>query len=562
MAGLFTKNVQEAYGVRLLKNDDDEAILKAPISRTKAQKRAARTPLLQFRTPKQNDYGDERSLTHTGYLRAKRVDSEDSADKMPYQFLPLSAALRVSQKDDVVTGRVEEGSVHAAVVFDFDPIGDGGSPLLTLSLNPRGVRESIKVKPDRKLRPVENPRHLFHDLTVGDGPYKAKVLRLQGRKAIVDMDVGRRVSSDLTVKVLGALPFKDSVVVESYGDSNADSYDGQVAGDYSDGDGTTDAIESALFEFHDDEDFADDDIEDGENMLDELFSLRDSDSFEEGTFEDGEIEEDISESFEMNEDGTLTYTDPSSGEVKVLDTSDEEEDDRDVLETDVESDGNDDGIDMSSLFATNEDGTVAFVDPDSGEILEVSSDDEEFEDMVAIKSLIDKYSRPPSPLQVDYTHTTSEPASKSESAIPSTKMLVSKRLRVGDEIDVYVRTVSKQSSQFTVTTNPLIQGRKPRDLKSESEAEKKLKRLKKKFGGSLKKIWDMEGEECEGVVKACSKSGDWFYVQPSSQDLPVGVATPTATDVPELSVGDVVKIRISGIDEKRGQLALELIAKI
>ena len=70
----------------------------------------------------------------------------------------------------------------------------------------------------------------------------------------------------------------------------------------------------------------------------------------------------------------------------------------------------------------------------------------------------------------------------------------------------------------------------------------------------------MEGEECDGTVKATSKTGGWVYVE--VQGLPVGVATldnETATDV---TIGDMVRVRMDGIDEQRGQLSMHVIDKL
>jgi ribosomal protein S1 len=158
----------------------------------------------------------------------------------------------------------------------------------------------------------------------------------------------------------------------------------------------------------------------------------------------------------------------------------------------------------------------------------------------------------------DTATTVAQLNSKSLSAKPK---LVSKRLRVGDAVDIYILSVSKQSGQFTVTTNPSVQGRKAKDLKKENDAEKKLKRLRKSVGGSLQKIWDMEGKECEGTVKATSQSGDWLYVQPHLNGLPVGVAT-LNEGLGDFAAGDSVRIRIAGVDEERGQLALQVIGKL
>ena len=110
-----------------------------------------------------------------------------------------------------------------------------------------------------------------------------------------------------------------------------------------------------------------------------------------------------------------------------------------------------------------------------------------------------------------------------------------------------------------------MQESKSRDLKQEREAEKRLSRLASKMGGDkgLQTILDSVGEEMEGEIKASSKAGDWYYVQPLSGGLPVGIGncSEIESDIP-LSSGDKVKIRIEGIDYSRGQLSLHILEKI
>ena len=92
--------------------------------------------------------------------------------------------------------------------------------------------------------------------------------------------------------------------------------------------------------------------------------------------------------------------------------------------------------------------------------------------------------------------------------------------------------------------------------------QKKLDRLKKSFGGNFNRINALKGTECEGIVKAASKTGDWVYVQPGLEDLPVGIGALGTEELSGLSAGDNVRVRISGIDEERGQLSLEVLGKI
>merc|ERR1711935_1291965 len=54
-----------------------------------------------------------------------------------------------------------------------------------------------------------------NELSVGQGPYRAKVVQMLPGRAMVDMQVGRKVAKEGNVNVLGTLQFKDSVEVES-----------------------------------------------------------------------------------------------------------------------------------------------------------------------------------------------------------------------------------------------------------------------------------------------------------------------------------------------------------
>jgi hypothetical protein len=136
-------------------------------------------------------------------------------------------------------------------------------------------------------------------------------------------------------------------------------------------------------------------------------------------------------------------------------------------------------------------------------------------------------------------------------------------LQVGDEMEVFVRAVFPQSGRFMVTTDKNVKEHKLKDEKQEKEAEKRLERLASKMGGDngLQQILDAKGEIMEGVIKANSKSGDWYYVQPLSDDgLPVGIGV-SEVEGP-LSAGDKVQIRMDGIDYSRGQLSLKIIEKL
>jgi hypothetical protein len=61
-------------------------------------------------------------------------------------------------------------------------------------------------------------------------------------------------------------------------------------------------------------------------------------------------------------------------------------------------------------------------------------------------------------------------------------------------------------------------------------------------------------------VKAKSKTGDWYYVQPEVDGFPVGIAK-TEADI-SLEPGQRAKVRVDGIDESRGQLALTVLESL
>lgn len=153
----------------------------------------------------------------------------------------------------------------------------------------------------------------------------------------------------------------------------------------------------------------------------------------------------------------------------------------------------------------------------------------------------------------------------------------------GDEIQVYIRAVSPQSGRFMVTLDPSIKDKKAKDIKLEKRADKRKKRLlSRKI--SHEDIQNLVGETFDGIVKAKSKTGNCYYVQPFVRgegtesaemskfdaSLPVGVADAStditggeddsgSTQCGSLSVGDHVRVRLEGIDEMRGQLSLTLI---
>jgi hypothetical protein len=490
----------------------------------------------------------------------------------------LSACLRISQKEDVDTGRVHEGKILAAIVFDYDQNGDGGSPLLTLSLNAAGgARQRMKIVPEGRVKVLKGkPEHPFSDLAVGDGPYRAKVVKLVGKKqrALVDVGVGRELSNSggKTVQVLGTLRFQDSVeLAEDDDDINQSDMFGEF--DDEEDEDTEDLIAASIDELDMLDVYEDDDKDEEEtytdNIADELLSLRKSSSFEKGTFEDGEEEEDISDMYEVDENGEIVTKAAAHEEEEDEVDSDDEEVVDDAAQNISENESDDEYIsdisnnEMASLFTENEDGSITYTDPDTGETMDVSEGDEEFEGMMMMKSLIDDdLNKECVTPKEESVKDKDEDKDQAVAVSNRNKKFRSKRLQVGEYIDVYVSSVTTQSNQFRVTTNPLIKGQKAKDVKKDEGITKKLNRLKK--DGGLNRIYTLTGTECDGIVKAASKTGDWVYVQPQLVDLPVGIGEleGDSEELKGLSPGDNVRVRISGIDEERGQLSMKVISRL
>jgi len=258
---------------------------------------------------------------------------------------------------------------------------------------------------------------------------------------------------------------------------------------------------------------AEDSDEHGDNDGDEVDMVSDDEAslnlsaLEAEDDDDFTENEDITHLFEMNEDGSLMYKDSETGESQIIDTDDDEEIPEDEFATDE----------------TREPKVSA------GE-----------------KALTRPKQR--------------DPETNAES-LPRRSPLRSKRLHVGDQVDVFVKSVSKQSCQLMVTMNPSVQGKKPKELKKEIEVSKKLSRLAKQLGG-LHRIRKLQGQEMDGVVKATSNAGDWLYVEPCFDNLPIGVAVVSEDATSEFTKGDSVRIQIEGVDEDRGQLAMRVLKKL
>jgi hypothetical protein len=221
--------------------------------------------------------------------------------------------------------------------------------------------------------------------------------------------------------------------------------------------------------------------------------------------------------------------------------------------------------DISHLISIDDEGNVLSLDPESGDstvLGSINSDDELIdsesdEDINMFTGLT-----PQDRLRAIGDMFLSEQKVQKKTFRQSKDAMVECELKQGDKINVYIRSVSNQSGRFMVTLDPSIKTRKLKHIKQEQETDKRLMRLASKFGGEhgLKKIESAIGKEMEGVIKARSKTGDWYYVTPNNDEFPVGVATSNG-DI-NYEQGQRVKIRLDGIDESRGQIAMCILDSI
>jgi hypothetical protein len=484
---VISPQIEEEDGVKLW-TVGKHSWLVARISKMRGHRLSAQSAMLQFRE------GEDDVMLHTGKTRIKSDDGPGSFD-----LEPVSAALRVSQRA-LDAGLVSTGSTHRGTLVGVDPMGDGGSPLLKVSLNlPNEISKRKRV---RNMAPVDGKpiEHELNQLKGGDGPFIGKVVRVSARSgaAFIDIGAGRSVKrresgGDGLTRVLGMLRFDD--LVDDLSTSAAESL--LEAEEEDEVDLREEALNAMEYEDESEED-------EGEEMTsDEISSdfsvddLFDDDSSASDEEEGEEVIEDISHLVSL-EDGVYSFSDPESGEK----------------------------VRMGSL---------------RNDVIGTIEGDDEEDDFFAGLSPEQRFEKLGELLDDDEDEG-------------------SDTLQVGDEIDVYIQAVSKQSGRFMVTTRSSVQSMKV--VKKESKANKNLDRLLSKFGDDINNILNLAGEEGEGVVKAISQTGDWVYVQPNFQDLPVGVAQIAENvEAASISVGDSVQVRLDGVDESRGQLALTVIAK-
>jgi hypothetical protein len=460
---------------------------------------------------------------------------------------PVSAALRVtgngsSDEDDSNNGLPEAGTEVYAVVWDFEPEGDAGFPLLTLSLNP---------PPETSSRNNPTSNNSSNKAITDGGTEKALsigqplrgVVRKTARKGVVvecmlgsGTNKNKRLPSQEAATMRGVLLYRDArfpAAVEGevgQGDDQQtryklkpqkrnSKYDDDEEDDDEDDNGKEGTIED-LFRMEDDddeddEDYDDEDDDDGE--INDLFRLRENES-----------EEDITDLFTQNEDGSMTFTNPETGLVETIPAMRELDDD-------------DDDVDLPS------------------------------NDYKPIDDANFNYSLKKATATAN-NGSTADTSDKKKTASPTMPRYNYVRVNVGDQVDVFVKSFSPGDRRLFLTMDPTIKSQPKKQRRQLDNVNKRTERLIQRLGG-MKAIRSLRGTECDGVVKATSNMGDRsrLYIQPMNNDddddktrnLPVGVATCPDPDLMDLlQQGDSVRVRLEGLDEQRGQLAMVVLERM
>ena len=512
---LFEEKASKEYGVEVVEKNGGY-ILMSSLSKRRARAQSASCGIAEVVF-----LPNENTAQHTGYVRVRRGDDRKSGLEL------LSAAVRVSPK---ASERFDENDTFNAFVFSFDQDGDAGEPLLIMTPEPTreqikdGIRRknNMKKQKDARTHKLDIEANLLpidmqlSDLKTGDGPYVAKVVNIssKAKAAFVDLGVGRprgKTQGGGESNVLGMLRFTDLV-------------DNAVRNGLLEEDEEEDIMSGTISD-----DNGDDDVESLDDLFmadDDVFSFGDEDDNEEE--EEEEIVEDVTDLFQLDEDGTMFAIDEDTGEKEEIGSIVGEVDDSD-------EDNHEDDL-FAGMSAEERLQAIQSMLEEEEKQEKVPDDDNDDDD--------------------------------TEVAVSVPKGAVPLSLSLGDEIEVYVSNVSTQSGRFMVTLDQNIKGKKAVDMKKEKNANKRLSKLASQFGDEgIDKIISLTGTECDGIVKAKSRTGDWFYVQPDGehQDLPVGVANVDADDLANIATihpGDRVRIRFEGIDDLRGQLAMSLVDRL
>jgi len=500
---LFNQDSLRENGVEVKRvGEKRELVLSSSLSLHLARESAYLAEFVQFMPSDE----DKERMVHTGTTFQISKDDKYKTVSTPDIVQPLSAAVRISQAD-AESGRFKAGMECNAFFTAYDGMGDNGSPLATCAIDPpRGqIRGQIKRRAYVK-RQIDAKTSREQDvMIVGDGS-KPK----PGRE-LNDLKSGDGPFTATVVRV-------SSHASAAFVDLGVSRQKGKKAGG-----GTTKVL--AMLRFDD-------------------------------------VISNMSENDETDEEAALI-------EASILEGSGEEDEDDDIfsIEDLFMEDGEETVEDVSDEFSMDEDGNVFSVDPITGEKTIIGSansevdddddDDEEDENLFAGMSPQERLAAIGDMLEKDEIE--EETVTLSQQTRPNVSDV---NLKQGEKVEVYVRSVFPQSGRFMVTLDPSIKDRKVKDLMQEKQADKRLAKLAKKMGGEdgLQTILSSVGLEMEGIVKATSKTGDWYYVQPEVEGFPVGIAQSTIEA--SLEPGDKAKIRIDGIDESRGQLTMTILATL
>jgi len=497
---VFSKESVRDHGVQTMKiGPKRELVLSSSLSLRLARESAYRAEFVQFQPSSENDG----RMAHVGTTFQLEKEEKYTTFTNPEVVHPLSAAVRISQSDSEA-GRFREGMECNAFFHTYDSMGDNGSPLLTCAIDP--PREQIRDQMKRR-------NYVKRQIDAKERRVQNKAISGGVGRDLSDLKIGDGPFTATVVKVsprAGAV-FVDAGVSRHRGKKTGGG-DVEVLGmlrfddigvvdDASTIDAQAEAeaalIEASLLEGSDEKEEEDDGI----MTVEDLFM----DDEEEGE----EIVEDVSDLYSMDEDGNISLVDPETGEKQVIGSADSDVDDED-----------------------EDDNIFAAMSPQ--------------ERLEAIGAMLE----------------TEEEEDVSGTGIKEEKINTEKQLEQGDKVNVYIRAVFPQSGRFMVTMDSSIKGKKLKDMKREKEANKRLEKLTSKMGGDegLQNILSSVGLQIEGVVKAKSKTGDWYYIQPEVEGFPVGIAQSEIDE--DLASGDRAKIRVDGIDESRGQLALTVLEKL
>ena len=559
---MMDSHMKVKYGIEVVggNQDEDQLLIMSSLPKRRARDWVRNIALVQVSTTLPEVSSVDKNavkktpMTHTGMVKVRRPieNAQKSNNKKTFRWSmePLGAALRIAQqrstgstggetndsssKSESSSNGMEflsKGETRFAHVLQFDTTGDGdGSPLLTLCLDPpKGAllektqrRKNIQRQQEafsKKLDLINNGflsskhqlDHMLEDLSVGDGPFTATVVNISERSkaAFVDLSVGRNKGKSAGG---GLVPVLGMLRFEDIEENALRLHSVEANDEIKENDN------EEIDEDDDVDDYDDDDDDDEEAYtIEDLFQNKDDIKYNSHY----ELEDE-------NESSTEIYQDVS-----------------DMYEID------DRGV-MYEISNTGEKVPIGYV----------GGDDDDFEEDEKEEATPKAFTkRKPKKSKVGPNRKT----------LKDTTMKKLPVIKVGDEMPVYIESISPQSGRFMVTLDPSVQDMSPKEIKQSKSISKKMSKLTDLLGGdsNLQKLLGMTGTECEGTIKATSQTGDWFYVQPEFEmpgvgvRLPVGVGLMEVSDLKEeLSPGDKVQIRLDGVDSTRGQLSVKVLGKL